>query len=61
MLAIAGIDIPDEMQGINLLALAQDDADETNLPIGPGSERAIYSECLIPTKYIANCLLSVIS
>ncbi|GEM_PF-75522 len=61
VLAIAGIDIPEGMQGINLLELAQHDAGNSGLPPGDGSGRAIYSESLTPTKYNANSLLSVIS
>ena len=62
VLALAGIDIPEKMQGINLLSLAQ------NIIAKPASgsestidKRALFSESLTPTKYNANSLLSVIS
>lgn len=62
MLALAGIAIPEKMQGINLLTLAQN---KTGKPTsGSGNiidKRALYSESLTPTRYNGNSLLSVIS
>ncbi len=62
ILALAGIGIPEKMQGIDLLTVAQNKigkpATGTANTIG---KRALYSESLTPTKYNANSLLSVIS
>ena len=62
ILALAGIDIPEKMQGINLLTLAQNITGKS----APGhrstiEKRALYSESLTPTKYNASSLLGVIS
>jgi arylsulfatase A-like enzyme/predicted Zn-dependent protease len=62
IIALAGIDIPEKMQGIDLLALAKSKIAKS----APGSEnpldkRAVYAESLTPTKYNANSLLSIIS
>ena len=62
ILALAGIDIPEKMQGIDLLTVAQKKigkpATGTENTIG---KRSLYAESLTPTKYNAASLLSVIS
>jgi len=62
ILALTGIDIPQKMQGINLLTLAQDTigkhiSDAENMI----DKRVVFSESLTPTKYNANSLLSIVS
>jgi len=54
VLAIASIDIPGTMQGVNLVDLTPPTQEHP-------TDRAIYSESLTPTKYNGNSLLSVVS
>jgi tetratricopeptide (TPR) repeat protein len=62
IIALAGIDIPEKMQGIDLLTLAQSKIGKSASGSGNSLEkRAVYAESLTPTKYNANSLLSVIS
>jgi choline-sulfatase len=62
ILALAGIDIPGKMQGINLLTLAQNITAKTKTaPESAIDKRALFAESLTPTKYNGNSLLSVVS
>ena len=62
ILTIAGIGIPEKVQGIDLLTVARNKIGKHASGAGNTIEkRALYAESLTPTKYNANSLLSVIS
>jgi len=61
IIALAGIGIPEKMQGIDLLTLARNTGKPTSGSGNIVDKRALYSESLTPTKYNGNSLLSVVS